>query len=204
LYITPEGNFPRQDSAGNALFPQWGTRVFRLALALGMLSVIAMPAALMAWERSPFVTGVGEPRAQPVKFDHRHHVRDDGMDCTYCHADVRRSPSAGMPAVSVCMGCHAQVWPDSPELEPVRAAYFGDATLAWERVTRLPHFVFFDHSSHVNQGVACASCHGRIDSMPQVYAVNTFTMKFCLDCHRSQAVAEQGLHPGTDCTTCHR
>lgn len=136
-----------------------------------------------------------------------------------------------MPAVSVCMGCHAQVWPDSPELAPVRAAYFSGGTLAWERVTRLPRFVFFDHSSHVNQGVGCVSCHGRVDLMPQVTAVNPFTMQFCLDCHRSPAAAlrplaavadmewtapgsaeafgrklqtERNVHPGTDCTTCHR
>lgn len=191
--------------------------------------VLAIPGALWAWERTPYVAGTADPKLQPVKFDHRHHVRDDGIACLYCHRDAARSPSAGIPAVSVCMGCHAQIWTSSPELEPVRRAYFDGAALAWQRVNRLPDFVFFDHASHVSQGVGCVSCHGRVDLMAQVYAVAPFTMAYCLDCHRSPAKAlrpsdrvtdmewtpdvgwgaqaarrAQSLHPGTDCTTCHR
>jgi cytochrome c7-like protein len=205
--------------------------VFRLALVLTAIGIASVPAVLWAWERTPYVTGTGDPRAQPVKFDHRHHVRDDGIACTYCHAEVSRSSSAGMPAVSVCMGCHAQIWTESPELAPIRDAYFSDTALAWQRVTRLPHFVFFDHSIHVAKGVGCVSCHGRVDLMAQVYAVEPFTMGFCLDCHRapnaslrppsevtnmewaptisaedlgSKLRAAGNVNPGTDCTDCHR
>jgi hypothetical protein len=181
------------------LFPAWSTSVFRGALALLGALVLGVPLGLLAWERSPYVTGVGEQRTQPVKFDHRHHVRDDGIACMYCHTDAARSSSAGMPAASLCMGCHGQIWPDSAELAPVRAAYFSGADFAWERVTRLPHFVFFDHSIHVSRGVACETCHGRIDAMAEVHAVQPFTMEFCLDCHRSTAA-----HASTDCTACHR
>ncbi|MEO6602747.1 MAG: cytochrome c3 family protein, partial [Polyangiaceae bacterium] len=157
--------------------------------------------------------------------------RDDGIACTYCHSDVFRSSSAGMPAASVCMGCHSQIWTESPELEPVRAAYFSGAPLTWQRVTRLPHYVFFDHSVHVARGVGCETCHGRIDEMAEVAAVKPFTMEFCLDCHRSPSSAlrpvsevtnmgwqapsaqpdygerlraARDVHPGTDCTSCHR
>jgi len=193
--------------------------------------ILSIPAALWAWERTPYVAGHDTPLNQPVKFDHRHHVRDDGIACRYCHADYTRSASAGMPAVSVCMGCHSQVWTNSNELSAVRAAYYAGTPLAWERVTRLPHFVYFDHSIHVSHGVGCVSCHGRVDQMAEVYAVNTFTMDFCLDCHRSPERALRPLdqvanmewspadpslasavrlrraldvRPGTDCTTCHR
>ena len=205
--------------------------MFRLALALGVVALAAIPVSLWAWERTPYVSGIGTPRPQPVKFDHRHHVRDDGIDCTYCHADVARSSTAGMPASSVCMGCHSQIWTDSPELAPVRQAYFTDAPLAWNRVTRLPQFVYFDHSIHVAKGVGCVSCHGRVDEMAEVYAVHSFTMDFCLDCHRApdsrlrppaqvanmqwqptEPASEIGARvrrrfnvaPATDCTTCHR
>ena len=30
----------------------------------------------------------------------------------------------------------------------------------------LPDFVYFDHSIHVNKGVGCVTCHGRVDQMP--------------------------------------
>jgi hypothetical protein len=213
------------------LFPAWGTRVFRVCLAALVGSMLAVISGLWAWERTPYVSGVGELRPQPVKFDHRHHVRDDGIACTYCHTDVFRSSSAGMPAVSVCMGCHAQIWTQSPELAAVRSAYFKGSPLAWERVTRLPQYVYFNHSIHVAKGVGCVSCHGRVDLMAQVYTVNSFTMDFCLDCHRAPDAALRPLseisnmewrpnggseqraatlkakyhvNPGTDCTTCHR
>jgi hypothetical protein len=213
------------------LFPDWSTAVFRLVLVVGVGALVAIPAGLWAWERTPYITGVGTPRPQPVKFDHRHHVRDDGIACTYCHSDVARSASAGMPAASLCMGCHSQIWTNSAELAPVRQAYFAGAPLSWNRVTRLPAFVYFNHSIHVTKGVGCVSCHGRVDRMAQVYAVEPFTMQFCLDCHRSPdarlrplseianmewqpsgSAAESGarlrqqldVEPPTDCTTCHR
>jgi hypothetical protein len=211
------------------LFPVWSTTWFRAALGLGAALIFSVPAGLWAWERTPYVNGMNTPRAQPVKFDHRHHVRDDGIACGYCHADFARSSSAGMPAVSVCMGCHAQIWTNSPELAPVRAAYFAGAPLVWQRVTRLPEFVFFDHSIHVKKGVGCVSCHGRVDQMAQVYAVKSLTMQFCLDCHRSpekelrplERVTDMewsqsspalgatlarklSVQPATDCSTCHR
>lgn len=220
-----------EDGDQGPLFPAWSTTVLRLCLAGIAIGVSASLLVLLAWERSPYVTGELNPAMQPVKFDHRHHVRDAGISCTYCHAEVTTSATAGIPASSVCMGCHAQIWSRSPELEPVRASYFSDAPLQWERVTRLPDFVFFNHAIHVNKGVGCATCHGRIDLMSQVYAVNPFTMKFCLDCHRApekylrppELVTDmewtpdarrsaQGsdlrrqLHvqPGLDCTSCHR
>jgi hypothetical protein len=209
-------HFPRY-----ALFPRWATPALRAALAAGFLLALLVPGLLWAWQRTPYLTDQQDPKAQPVKFDHRHHVHDDGIACVYCHADAFRSANAGMPAVSVCMGCHAQIWQHSAELEPVRAAFAGQRTLSWQRVTRLPDFVFFDHSAHTNAGVACTSCHGRVDAMPQVYAVNAFNMQFCLDCHRnprgrvgaSERVLDvdwtpparaPDVHPPTDCTTCHR
>lgn len=221
----------RDQAFGEPLFPAWGTRVFRLSLVLGVLGVLSIPAGLWAWERTPYVCGTGIPRAQPVKFDHRHHVRDDGIGCVYCHSNVAKSSSAGLPASSVCMGCHSQIWSNSPELSPIRQAYFAGAPLAWNRVTRLPHFVYFDHSIHVNKGVGCVSCHGRVDLMAEVYAVEPFTMEFCVDCHRApdarlrpldkvtdlewmppgpdtaaaKVLRQQlAVQPGTDCTTCHR
>jgi hypothetical protein len=51
----------------------------------------------------------------------------------------------------------------------------------------LPDYVYFSHEIHVNKGVGCASCHGRVDQMPLMYAQNTLQMEWCLDCHRNPA-----------------
>jgi hypothetical protein len=51
----------------------------------------------------------------------------------------------------------------------------------------LPDFVYFSHEIHVNKGIGCESCHGRVDEMPLMYAQNTLQMEWCLDCHRNPA-----------------
>jgi hypothetical protein len=103
--------------------------------------------------------------------------------------------------------------------------------IAWQRVTYLPDFVFFNHSMHVRSGVGCETCHGRVDEMPRVFQVEPMTMRWCLDCHREperylrprDAVTVMGYVPDrsqrelgaelmrtygvrrlTTCTTCHR
>jgi hypothetical protein len=167
-----------------ALFTPRANVIFRLVLlALGSLAAAAI-AAPMIYVRTPWNTGEQMAVDQPIQFDHRHHVLDDEIDCLYCHTDAERSPHAGVPATSVCMGCHSQIWNESPLLETVRRSYFSRQPIPWNRVTDLADFVYFDHSVHVRGGVDCADCHGDVASMARVAKPHAFTMQFCLDCHR--------------------
>lgn len=202
--------------------------ILRLVLVVLALVVLGVPLLVMAFVRTPAHNDMHRSVEQPVMFDHRHHVRDDGIDCRYCHYEVERGPHAGIPGAGLCMGCHAQLWNDSPMLEPVRrSAYFGEP-LIWQRVHTVPDFVFFDHSVHVTRGVGCESCHGRVDLMAGVYKAERLDMGFCLDCHRNptphlrppdratvmgyQAPPEEGarleaaldIDPPTECSGCHR
>jgi hypothetical protein len=147
-------------------------------------AIVAIPTLLILSARTPYVTNQYNPVNQPIAFDHRHHVRDDGIDCLYCHYEATRSKYAGVPPTSVCMNCHSQVWPTAERLDPVRASWFEDRPLRWNRVHKLPDFVYFDHSAHVSHGVGCVVCHGRVDLMGQVYAEAPLSMSWCLDCHR--------------------
>lgn len=166
-----------------ALFPRWSNTAYRLAW-LGLLGVgpLAITGA-MVYVRTPWNTGVGDAVDQPVQFDHRHHVIDDDIDCLYCHTGAESSDYAGVPATEVCMGCHAQIWNESPLLEPVRRSYFSGQAIPWNRVHDLPDFVYFNHAVHVQRGVGCVECHGRVDRMARVYQTRSLTMGFCLDCH---------------------
>ena len=180
--MTDEDSAPKSPS--RAPFPRWSNQATKLGMWSGLALLVGAPAFLMAWVRSPLATGQYERVDQPVQFDHRHHVRDDGIECRYCHYDVARSRTAGMPETELCMGCHAQVWTQSPLLEPVRRSFYEKTPIHWKRVNLLPDFVYFDHSIHVAKGVGCESCHGRVDLMGNVYAATTMQMGFCLDCHR--------------------
>ena len=109
--------------------------------------------------RSSYLTGRYLEKQQPVQFSHKHHVGDDGIDCRYCHATVETTASAGMPPSQTCMNCHAQIWSDSPYLEPVRASFRDNKPIEWERVHNLPEYAYFNHSIHIAKGVGCSTCH---------------------------------------------
>jgi hypothetical protein len=135
--------------------------------------------------RSPYFTNQGIHREQPVPFSHQHHVGGLGIDCRYCHTSVETSSFAGIPPTSTCMNCHAQIWTNAAMLEPIRASFRENKPIIWSRVHRLPDFVHFNHSIHVNKGIGCASCHGRVDKMNLIYQASPLTMEWCLNCHRN-------------------
>jgi len=139
--------------------------------------------------QSPYVSREGVTRPQPVAFSHKTHVGALGLDCRYCHSFVEESATAGLPSTKTCMACHSQILAKSPLLEPVRDSYDDDLPIAWTRVHDLPDFVRFDHSIHVNQGVGCSSCHGRVDRMPLMAQGSNLQMDWCVRCHRQPELA---------------
>jgi hypothetical protein len=170
-----------------ALFPPWtntATYVVLGAVGVALAGAVTLP---ILFARTPDATGTYDPVLQPIQFDHRHHVRDDGIDCLYCHEDAERSPYAGVPAAERCMGCHNQIWNDSRLIAPLRDSVESGRPIPWQRVHSLPDFVYFDHSVHVHRGIGCVSCHGRVDEMAAVYQVHRLSMSWCLDCHRDPA-----------------
>ncbi len=159
----------------------------------GAVFIVAGVFAILAvWVRSSYVTNVGVAVVQPVPFSHEHHVTGLGIDCRYCHTAVEDSSFAGVPPTKTCMNCHQQIWVGSQMLEPVRASYRSGRSIEWERVHNLAEFVYFNHSIHVQKGVGCATCHGRVDKMPLVWQEKTLLMEWCLDCHRNP---EQYVRP---------
>jgi len=140
-----------------------------------------------AMTQSDYWTRTGIAITQPIQFSHAHHVNGLGIDCRYCHTTVENSSFAGIPPTKTCMNCHQQIWTGAPMLEPVRESYKSAKALEWERIHRLADFVFFDHSIHVNSGIGCTSCHGRVDQMQAVYQKNSLLMNWCLECHRDPA-----------------
>jgi hypothetical protein len=170
--------------ASASLFRPRHNTLARLSLLVIGGGAVATLLGVMGYVRSPLARGMQDPVEQPIQFDHRHHTRDEGIDCMFCHTTVDRSPHAGIPDSQLCMNCHSQIWNQSPYLEPVRASFRDDRPLNWIRVNDLPDFVYFNHSIHVRKGVGCETCHGRVDRMPLMFQAKSLQMEWCLDCHR--------------------
>lgn len=212
------------------IFPRW-FNTLPTVLAVGAPVALAAATGAVWYWFSPKYTDVGYMPEQPVPFSHKLHAGDLGMDCRYCHNTVEQGALAAVPTTSTCMNCHGVVRYDSPKLELVRQSWFTGEPIRWRRVHNLPDFVYFDHSIHVNKGVGCVTCHGRVDKMAAVEQVAPLTMQWCLDCHRwpernlrppeqiasmdwapegdpeaqGRRIAEElGVRKLTHCTACHR
>jgi hypothetical protein len=67
----------------------------------------------------------------------------------------------------------------------VRTSWATGESIPWIKIHDLPDYVYFNHEIHVNKGIGCSSCHGRVDLMPLMYQQNTLQMEWCLNCHRN-------------------
>ena len=159
--------------------------VSKLSIVFVLIALTACTWTAYELYQSGYTTEVNTPRRQPVPFSHKRHVDGNGISCEYCHTSVAISSYAGIPPTYTCMTCHSQIFTDSPLLGPVRASFQSGKPLQWTRVNDLPDFVYFNHSIHINKGIGCVTCHGRVDQMPLTWRQNTLFMSWCLNCHRS-------------------
>ncbi|MFN9245621.1 MAG: cytochrome c3 family protein [Planctomycetota bacterium] len=222
------------------VFPNWVNR-FTVVSIVGGLAVAGYLATCRFGAIHPDIINVGPQPKQPVPFSHRIHAGQLKLDCRYCHNTVEKTGFAAIPATATCGNCHGGnrvkegatlgiVKGDSPLLEPVRVSLETKNPVLWEKVHDVPDFVYFNHSAHINRGVSCVSCHGRIDTMEVVTQVEPLSMKWCLDCHRNpepnirdpqlvtaldfkpedpEAYGKEwakklGIKPNVSCSTCHR
>jgi len=145
----------------------------------------------------PSYTRVGYAPTQPVAFSHAQHAGQLGMSCLYCHNHVDESPHSNVPATQTCMNCHQYIKTNSPLLAPVRESWRTGRPVEWERIHKVPEYVYFNHSVHVRRGVSCVSCHGKINEMKIVHHNQPLSMGWCLECHREP---ENHVRPAAEVT----
>lgn len=175
---------------------------FKIVVCLG-LTLLGV-SAFFNYYASNKTMEVGFTPDQPIPFDHMLHVEQNGIDCRYCHSAVDKSPKAGVPSASTCWNCHQHVAKGNAKLAALRGAMGVDENhvpikgatpqpIRWVRVHKLPDYVYFDHSAHVNRGVSCQSCHGDVHTMQKIGQQKSLSMAFCLDCHRDPQKALRPL-----------
>ena len=193
---TPEGD------DGRFYFPGWLNTLLIPATAVGGL-VAAYVVGVVYYGASPENLISGYQPIQPVPFSHALHSGQMKLDCRYCHTGVFKGAHSNLPSTSVCANCHngavenganlkVAVHVNSPRLQPVRDSLATGAAVPWERIHDLPDYAYFNHSAHVNRGVSCVSCHGRVDRMEIVSQVEPQNMAWCIECHRNP---QEGLRP---------
>lgn len=214
------------------IFPK-AANALPLQIVIFLFVLGGVAAAGITYYATPAYLRVGYAPVQPVPFDHSLHAGQLGMDCRYCHSSVEKSGTSSVPAAQTCMNCHSIVKPTSPLLEVVRQSYATGEPVPWVKIHQVPDYVYFNHSVHVNRGVSCVECHGKVNEMSVVQQAKSHSMSWCLDCHRnpeqrirepkdvynldSQSLAEQGrladaqkfvhdwkVKPPTSCSGCHR
>jgi len=154
---------------------------------------------------APVISDTGSlkgPR-QPIFFRHDIHAGQFKIQCQYCHYSVDVSSEPGIPSMQTCMGCHLAVaGSDSAsriEIRKLRQAWTEKKPVEWVRVHFLPRHAHFPHQRHIKVlgPTACATCHGDVSRMPQVFKVNQVdNMGFCITCHVERGVSR-------DCSVCH-
>jgi cytochrome c553 len=130
---------------------------------------------------------------QPIKFSHKVHAGQNGIDCMYCHTTAEQSKSAGIPAASLCMNCHVLIREGTNsgkfEIAKVVEANETSKSIEWIRIHNLPDHVFFSHAIHVGSGkLDCATCHGDVKQMDIMKQQNDLSMGWCVNCHRETNV----------------
>jgi hypothetical protein len=198
-------------------------------ILLGAIVILTASVAGVWYYFSPEYLEVGYAPEQPVPYSHKLHAGQLGMDCKYCHTSVDKSKQANIPPTQTCMNCHSQIKTQSEKLAKVRESWESGEPIEWVRVHNLPDYAYFNHAIHVNVGVGCETCHGRIDRMEVVAQKEPLSMSWCLDCHRNpekyvrpveevttmgysaenqlemgrKLVAKHNIHPPTYCQGCH-
>jgi hypothetical protein len=140
------------------------------------------------------------PPEQPIHFPHSVHVAL-GAPCLYCHPGATSGPTAGLPSIGKCLGCHQQIPASTSDLVLLKSYADQNKPIAWVPVAIQPDFVHFNHRPHIAAGVACESCHGDVSKMTVAERPFVQNMGWCLDCHKKMRPLDF-VRLG-DCATCH-
>lgn len=138
---------------------------------------------------------------QPIDYSHKIHVGAE-IQCLYCHPGAQRTSTAGIPTAQKCMGCHAVVEADDPEVQEIADYAAQVEPIPWVRVNLQPDFVFFSHQPHLSAGLNCETCHGNVAEMTVARPVVRMDMGWCLNCHLDQP--EEDVARLADCVACHK
>ncbi|HET6203024.1 MAG TPA: hypothetical protein VFI25_09515 [Planctomycetota bacterium] len=133
-----------------------------------------------------------ERARREIPFSHLAHAKQE-LTCEICHAAAESEDRAGMPGKDVCLTCHEPSAEKPPkDYEKAIAAAAQLSFPAWNPLGDL----VFSHRAHGAKGIACASCHGKVEESTELDEGVVARMEACVACH-----AREGKP--NECATCH-
>jgi mono/diheme cytochrome c family protein len=172
----------------------------RLIHALILIGGLSWQLKLVAHEAIDLGRTQNYAPDQPIKFSHAIHAGQNKIDCKYCHSDVDKGKTAGIPSANLCLNCHLVVREGKNsghfEIDKIHRALANNKPIEWIKIHNLPDHVYFNHSQHVNAGkLECATCHGKVEEMHIVSQFSDLSMGWCVNCHRDTKVAQFNSNP---------
>lgn len=137
---------------------------------------------------------------QPIRYNHKKHIEDVGLECTECHVNVETHARASIPNIEICGECHDDLDVENPEDRKVAEYVTKGEKIPWAQVHQVRDYAFFSHRRHVVLAeIECMECHGDVAQKEKPFDAPYVQIKmaWCLDCHEQRAVT-------TDCYACHR
>ena len=115
------------------------------------------------------VSAKREGPVQPIFFSHVIHAGAFQIDCQYCHTGARRTSAAGSRRWSAAWAA-TRSWPPraTPRSRSCTATGSARSPSRGCGCSRCPEYAKFVHKNHIQAGLPCQTCHGRIEAMEQV------------------------------------
>ena len=132
---------------------------------------------------------------QPIEFNHKLHA-ESGLECASCHTNAETKDRAGIPKAKECLTCHRKFQTEGATLQTLIGYEKAGREIPWERIYRLPGFVFFSHQAHLKAKAECATCHGETSARAVLWQEKEISMAACMKCHKER-------NASTACNLCH-
>ena len=167
-----------------------------LAVGSGFFVLLALSAVVSFFANAKYSESGA---SQPISFNHRLHVEDEGLECSACHSYYERETFSGLPSMNACVLCHSEMQGESAAEEKLVSAIEDGTAIEWAPLFRQPPHVFFSHRLHVVVAeIECATCHGDIGQSEEPPTnPRRLSMDQCIACHEEHGIAES-------CGSCHR
>ncbi len=161
---------------------------------------------------------------QPVKFSHKLHMEEAGMECATCHYFNEDGSYHGLPTTEDCAACHADMLGENPEEVKFITDYVDrEREVNWLVYQKQPDNVFFSHAVHTldncgqchdyNEAEMCSHCHPNVAEMDEPpayhenrltkYSKDTMKMYTCEECH-ALADHRENTNASNACFVCHK